>query len=194
MLKTIEKVNSVAFSADGTRLALATGTDVRFWDVEGGKAIDGSIALQKEVSSVAFNRNGKLLASADGTTVRLWDAESLQAVCSSRDIDNTDPVRSLAFSPDGTRVASASGTEAADGPSNDATIRLWDVRSCDLLGKPFTGHSYPVWSVAFSPNGKRLASVEFPPFRGRFTAWDSSRALRWLRVQCWTYPPLVVDG
>ena len=36
--------------------------------------------------------------------------------------------------------------------------------------------------------------VEFPPFRGRFTAWDSSRALRWLRVQCWTYPPLVVDG
>ena len=36
--------------------------------------------------------------------------------------------------------------------------------------------------------------VEFPPFRGRFTVWDSSRALRWLRVQCWTYPPLVVDG
>jgi hypothetical protein len=36
--------------------------------------------------------------------------------------------------------------------------------------------------------------LEFPPFRGRFTAWDSSRALRWLRVQCWTYPPLVVDG
>jgi hypothetical protein len=23
--------------------------------------------------------------------------------------------------------------------------------------------------------------VEFPPFRGRFTAWDSSRALRWLQ-------------
>jgi transposase InsO family protein len=41
----------------------------------------------------------------------------------------------------------------------------------------------------------RLSSLlEFPPFRGRFTAWDSSRALRWLRVQCWTYPPLVVDG
>jgi hypothetical protein len=36
--------------------------------------------------------------------------------------------------------------------------------------------------------------MEFPPFRGRFTAWDSSRALRWLGVQCWTYPPLVVDG
>ena len=56
-------------------------------------------------------------------------------------------------------------------------------------------------------NGKRLGInvrpvlateleviLEFPPFRGRFTAWDSSRALRWLRVQCWTYPPLVVDG
>ncbi len=26
--------------------------------------------------------------------------------------------------------------------------------------------------------------LDFPPFRGRFTAWDSSRALRWLRVRC----------
>jgi hypothetical protein len=41
---------------------------------------------------------------------------------------------------------------------------------------------------------KRESILEFPPFRGRFTAWDSSRALRWLGVQCWTYPPLVVDG
>jgi hypothetical protein len=39
-----------------------------------------------------------------------------------------------------------------------------------------------------------MVTVEFPPFRGQFTTWDSSRALRWLRVQCWTYPPLVVDG
>ena len=43
-------------------------------------------------------------------------------------------------------------------------------------------------------NDMKVGLMEFPPFRGRFTAWDSSRALRWLRVQCWTYPPLVVDG
>ena len=31
---------------------------------------------------------------------------------------------------------------------------------------------------------RTVCPLEFPPFRGRFTAWDSSRALRWLGVQC----------
>jgi hypothetical protein len=33
---------------------------------------------------------------------------------------------------------------------------------------------------------------ELPPFRGRFTTWDSSRPLCWLHVQYGAYPPLVV--
>jgi len=58
-----------------------------------------------------------------------------------------------------------------------------------------TSRVYP-FELLIDPkeSGLPKASMEFPPFRGRFTAWDSSRALRWLRVQCWTYPPLVVDG
>jgi WD40 repeat protein len=40
----------------------------------------------------------------------------------------------------------------------DQTIRLWDVASRQALGLPLTGHTAQVESVAFSPDGKTLAS------------------------------------
>ena len=41
------------------------------------------------------------------------------------------------------------------------------------------------YRIAFGPRaGQKVLTLQTVP----------SRALRWLRVQCWTYPPLVVDG
>jgi WD40 repeat protein len=39
------------------------------------------------------------------------------------------------------------------------TIRLWDVRTHKPRGEPLTGHAFYVWSVAFSPDGRTLASA-----------------------------------
>jgi WD40 repeat protein len=58
-------------------------------------------------------------------------------------------VTSVAYSPDGTTLASG---------GSDGTIILWDVASRTPLGEPLTRHADQVLSVAYSPDGTTLAS------------------------------------
>ena len=59
------------------------------------------------------------------------------------------PVFSVAYSPDGHRLACGGG---------DGTVRLWSADTGQPLGDPLTGHTDVVESVTFSPDGKHIAS------------------------------------
>jgi WD40 repeat protein len=76
----------------------------------------------------------------------LWDVEQGQLVHILSGHENH--IRSLAFSGDGSILASG---------SEDNTIKLWDVQQGQLL-RTLSGHTDDVTSIAFHPDGQTLAS------------------------------------
>jgi WD40 repeat protein len=97
------------------------------------------------VLAVAWSPDGRLLALASGHQVRLWDARRGYdlGVLGAHD----EVVQSLAFTPDGKRLASGGA---------DMQIRIWDVASSEEVAKAQSGVGWPL-QLAYSPDGKLLA-------------------------------------
>src|SRR5260221_10838907 len=101
------------------------------------------------INATALSPDGKLLATGglDGT-VRLWDTETGKLVRAL--IGHDSYVYGLAFSPDGTTLASAG--------SFDGTVRLWYVRT-GMPQKILKGHPTYVVQVAWSPDGGNILAA-----------------------------------
>jgi WD40 repeat protein len=144
-------INSVAFSADGHRVA--TGGDdgkVRLWDAASFTPQGAPLTVgTQRVTSVEFSPDGHRLASVSGDAVRLSNAENGQPLGLPLP-GHTATVVSVAFSPDGHRLATG---------GFDNTVRLWDADTAQQIGAPLTGHTATVMGVAFSPDGHRVASA-----------------------------------
>ena len=82
---------------------------------------------------------------------------------------HSDWVYSVAFSPDGAKIASG---------SVDRSVKLWDVESGEVIHS-LEGHSDHVLSVSFSPDGTKVASGSY----GIVKLWDveSGEVIRTLR-------------
>lgn len=144
-----DRIFNIDFSSDGNRLATASADGTaRVWNVSLAREL-----LAWPVSGgggdVAISPDGKLLAAGNGDegTAEVWDAATGAELLTL--VGHTDNVTAITFSPDGTRLATASA---------DATAKIWDTPTGRLLFT-LSSHDNAVNDVAFSPDGFRLATA-----------------------------------
>lgn len=153
-------VYTVAFIADGTRVVSAgKGGTIRFWDASTGRQLSSLDGHEGQVFGLAVSPDGSRIASAGADkVVKVWDVESHEII---RLIHSRASIRDLAFNPTGDRIAAA---------LDDKTVQVWNTDTGDESAT-MTGHSAAVTGVAFSPDGKSLASCSESDKTARI--WDS---------------------
>jgi WD40 repeat protein/serine/threonine protein kinase len=168
---------ALAFSPDSRRLATAGESgprqgpgEIKLWDVQTGKLLQTFTGHKKGIQALAYSPDGTLLAGGgrypgpspgrDQGELKVWDTGTGREVYSLP--GHTGPVGGVAFSPDGTLLASASEKE----------VKVWDPTTGKeertLTSKePCSG----VTGLAFSPDGQRLARGARGPW-GRVDCWE----------------------
>lgn len=160
--KTNSDLTAVAVSPDGKKVAASSqDTFTRLWSLENGKPAAAVTELRHQayVPVVAFSPDGRTLAhsASDKGPIALWDVSGPAPKEPHLLEGHTGRVESLAFSLDGSLLAS--GAAEADGRTG-GRLRLWDLTAqpvCERPGWMVKGVGGQK-SVAFTPEGAGLVS------------------------------------
>jgi WD40 repeat protein len=144
-------IDALAFSNNSSLIVAGSGDGtVRLWTPRGSVAGDPITARRgDQVASVAFSADQtKIVAAYSDGTVRIWLRNYAQRATATTPA-YTGTAMSEAFSPDHHLVATG----------DNGAIQLWDAENGEHVGPPIRGHQGYVSSLAFSPDGKTLASA-----------------------------------
>ena len=141
--------SAVKFSSDSRQILFSSndGT-IKLWDTITGREISTFKVNSgtEGTVNVVFSPDESQILSSNGSNIKLWDMVSGREIRTFS--GHSDYVTSVAFSPDGRQIVSASW---------DNTIKLWDTETGrEILDWTSSTQRWGVTTVAFSPDGRQI--------------------------------------
>lgn len=164
-----DAVTRVAFAMGGARVISASNdATVQAWDLDSGAIARRFAGHQDMVLAAAISPDGQHVLTASCAAYNnalycvrrdliVWDM--LTGAASPPSLSDGQWIRSIAYSPDGTRFATGSCARAQNEVCTRGELLVWDANSMELILPPLAGHRGDVYQVAFSPDGQRLLSA-----------------------------------
>ena len=118
----------------------------QIWDAKDGRLVK-QLQTDQNIGTAKVSRDGRWLAAGLwGNALQVWDTTTW----TTRSLPRIGGfVNNVTFSPDGTRLLTATFNDNAE---------VWDVASGRLLGK-LVGHSQSLSDAAYSPDGRRIVTA-----------------------------------
>ncbi|KXN70092.1 WD40 repeat-like protein [Conidiobolus coronatus NRRL 28638] len=144
---------------NSTFASCSSDKSIYVYKVGSSKPIKTFLGHTSEVNTIKWDPTKKLLAScSDDFTAKIWDMESDSPIVNL--VGHDKEIYTIAWSPINNENSNNSSRSILATASFDCTSRLWDATTGECLHK-LQGHTEPVYSIAFSPDAKYIASASW---------------------------------
>jgi WD40 repeat protein len=177
----VRSAGSLAFSKDGTVLAVGTAEGVSVWDVAGRRQLGPKLAAGFHIRiAVALSPDSHLLAVGAEDSIRVWALQNGRPAGPSplvtfrlREFAEPRQASALAFSPDGTLLAAGAmnGSVTVLDPATGASLASFHAHD---LGRTW-GSESDVTGLVFRSDGRTLLSAGLD---GVIRSWDATSGTR----------------